>query len=132
MKSNVRKIQKRRHYTEAFKKSIVASYEKGEYSVYELSRLHGIHNASIYSWIYKYSTFNEKGYRVIEHNMSNSKKIKELEDKIKALEQAVGQKQIMIDYLETMMDVAKEELNIDIKKNFDTPQSGKSGKTGKK
>jgi hypothetical protein len=31
-----------------------------------------------------------------------------------------------------MMEVAKEELKIDIKKNFNTPRSGKSGKDGKK
>lgn len=121
-----------RRYTEAFKKSLVSSFEKGEYSVCELERIFSVPNASIYRWIYKYSTFNEKGYRVIEHKMSSSKKIKELEAKIRELEQKVGQKQITIDYLETMMEVAKEELNIDIKKNFDTPRSGKSGKDGKK
>jgi predicted RNase H-like nuclease (RuvC/YqgF family) len=59
---------------------------------------------------------------------SSTQKIKELEKRIKELEQAVGRKQIMIDYLETMMEVAKEELNIDIKKNYGTPPSGSSGK----
>lgn len=132
MKANVRKIKKCRRYTEEFKRSIVSSFEKGEYSVHELERLHGVTNATIYSWIYKYSTFNEKGYRVIEHKMSSSKKVKELEEKIKALEQKIGQKQIKIDYLETMMEVAKDELNIDIKKNFNTPQSKESGEDGKK
>jgi transposase-like protein len=132
MKANIRKIKKTRRYTEAFKKSIVSSFEKGEHSVYEIERIYGIPNRTIYNWIYKYSTFNEKGYRVIEHKMSSTAKIKELEEKIKKLEQKVGQKQITIDYLETMMEVAKEELNIDIKKNFDTPPSGKSGKDGKK
>ncbi len=131
MKANKRKIRKRLRYTENFKRSIVKSFESGEFSVYELERLHGVCNATIYSWIYKYSTFNEKGYRVIEHQMSSSKKIKELEQKIKDLEQKVGQKQIMIDYLETMMEVAKDELDIDIKKNFGTPQSSDS-KKGKK
>jgi hypothetical protein len=50
-------------------------------------------------------------------------RLKELELKIKQLEQAVGQKQIKIDYLEKMIDIAKEELKIDIKKNFNTSQS---------
>jgi len=132
MKANIRKIKKTRRYAEAFKKTVVASFEKGENSVFELERIYGVSRPTIYSWIYKYSTFNEKGYRVIEHKMSSSKKVKELEAKIKELEQKVGQKQITIDYLETMMEVAKEELNIDIKKNFDTPRSGKSDKDGKK
>jgi predicted component of type VI protein secretion system len=50
-------------------------------------------------------------------------KLKELEQKVKELERMVGQKQIKIDYLEKMIDIAKDELNIDIKKKFNTPQS---------
>lgn len=47
---------------------------------------------------------------------SHSQKIKELEEKVKLLEQAVGQKQIKIDYLEKMIDLASEDYKIDIKK----------------
>lgn len=42
---------------------------------------------------------------------------------MKELERIVGSKQIMIDYLETMMEVAKTELNYDIKKNYAIKQS---------
>ena len=65
-------------------------------------------------------------------NDSSSQKMKELEARVKELESVVGRKQIMIDYLEKMMEIAKEELDIDIKKNFGTPQSTGSGKTKKK
>jgi hypothetical protein len=63
---------------------------------------------------------------------SQSAKFKEMEQRIKELEQNVGQKQIMIEYLEKMIDIAKEDLNIDIKKNYVTPQSIGSKKTSKK
>ena len=63
---------------------------------------------------------------------SSNKKLKDLEQKVKNLEQIVGKKQIMIDYLEKMMEIAKDELDIDIKKNFNTSQSAGSGKTKKK
>ena len=82
----------------------------------QLEKLHGIGNSLIYGWIYKFSTFNEAGFRVIEMKDSSSKKMKELEARVKELESAVGRKQIKIDYLEKMMDIAKEELDIDIKK----------------
>ena len=62
---------------------------------------------------------------------SSRSKIKDLQDRIKELEQIVGQKQIKIDYYEKMIEIAKEELDIDLKKNFDTPQSTGSGKTKK-
>jgi uncharacterized coiled-coil protein SlyX len=47
---------------------------------------------------------------------SQTTKLKELEQRIKELEQNVGQKQIKIEFLEKMIDLAKQEFNIDIKK----------------
>lgn len=41
---------------------------------------------------------------------SSSSKLKELEQKVKQLEQIADKKQIMIDYLEKLIDVAKDEL----------------------
>jgi transposase-like protein len=132
MRANVKKLRKRRVFTDEFKQSLVKEFDTGQFSVNELCRLHGIANSAIYRWIYKFSTFNQKGYRIIEMKDSSKKKLKDLEQKIKNLEQIVGQKQIMIDYLEKMMEIAKEELDIDIKKNFNTSQSAGSGKTKKK
>lgn len=123
MKGNLKQIQKHRHFSLDFKKEIVSLFERGNFSVSQLSRLHSITTTSIYQWIYRYSTVNEKGFRVVEHKSSAMNKVKELEKRIKELEQAVGQKQIKIDYLEKMIDIAKDELQIDIKKNFNAPQS---------
>ncbi|WP_224491652.1 transposase [Robertkochia flava] len=132
MKASLGKIRKSRHYSEDFKKQLVSEFESGKFSVLELSRLHGMPFQTIYKWIYKYSHFNKHGYRVIEMKDSSQQKIKELEQKIKMLERTVGQKQILIDYLEKMMEIAKEELDIDIKKNYSTPRSAGSGNTPKK
>jgi transposase-like protein len=132
MKTNVRKLRKQRKYSDEFKKSIVSDFESGKLSVPQLEKLHGIGNSSIYNWIYKFSTFNEKGSRIIEMKDSSTLKMRALEARVKELEGAVGRKQIKIDYLEKMMEIAKYELDIDIKKNFGTPQSAGSGKTSKK
>ena len=128
MKISKQSIRKRRKFSEEFKVKLVRDFESGKFSVNELSKLHGVHVQNIYKWIYKYSTFSEKGYRIIEMKDSSEKKVKELEKRIKELESVVGRKQIMIDYLEQMIEVAKDELDIDIKKNYSTPQSGGSGK----
>ena len=132
MKSNIRLLKKHRRYSVEFKKQIVADFESGDFSVPQLEKLHGVSNKSIYDWIYKFSTFNEKGYRVVEMKDSSSKKMQELEAKNKELEAALGRKQIQLDYLEKMIELAKSELDIDIKKNYSTPQSTGSGKTKKK
>ena len=132
MKSNVRLLQKNRRYSEEFKKQIVADFESGKYSVPQLEKLHSISNSLIYGWIYKFSTFNEQGYRVVEMKDSSAKKMKDLEVRNKELEAALGRKQIQLEYLEKMIELAKTELDIYIKKNYNTPQSTGSGITKKK
>lgn len=132
MKPNVRLLRKHRQYSDEFKKRIVTDFESGEFSVNQLSKLHGIANQVVYRWIYKFSNFNEKGFRVVEMKDSSSKKMQELEARNKELEAALGRKQIQLDYLEKIVELAKSEFDIDIKKNYSTPQSTGSGKTKKK
>ncbi|AXP82772.1 Transposase [Mariniflexile rhizosphaerae] len=132
MKTNVKLISKQRKYSEEFKKSIVNDFESGKFSVPQLERLHKLSKGSIYNWIYKHSRSNERGQRIIEMKDSSTQKLKALEQRIKELEQTVGKKQIQIDYLEKMIDIAKTELDIDIKKNSNTPQSSGSSGTRRK
>lgn len=132
MKANLTKIRKKRIYSEEFKRKLVSEYESGIYSVLQIEKLYNISNANIYRWIYKYSTFNDKSVRIIEMKESGTHKIKELENKVKELERVVGSKQIQIDFLEKMMEIAKEELGVDIKKNYNTPQLDGSERTKRK
>jgi transposase-like protein len=126
MKASIKLIRKPRKYSEDLKRSIVKDFESGKFSVLQLERLHNIGNPLIYKWIYKYSQSNDLGQRIVEMKDSSTQKLKALEQRVKELEQMVGRKQIQIDYLEKMIDLAKEELHIDIKKNFNTPQSSGS------
>jgi transposase-like protein len=132
MRANVRLIKKSKKYSEDFKQSLVKEFESGKFSVSQLQRIHQISYRSLYSWIYKYSPSNEQGQRIVEMKDSSTQKLKELEDRVKELEQIVGRKQIEIEYLEKMIDIAKEELQIDIKKNFNTPLSSGFGLTKRK
>ena len=124
-------LRKNRVYEENFKRTLVEEFESGKFSVTQLSRSHNIHRSLLYQWIYRYSTVNEKGYRIVESSESSSQKVKELEKKIKELERIVGQKQILADYYKKMIDLAEEQLGIDIKKNSNTPPSGGSESTDK-
>lgn len=132
MKANLRLINKSRRFSDEFKKALVSEFEKGNLSVRQLGRLHSVHFQSIYNWIYKFSTFNEKGYRVVEMKDSTSTKLKEQEQRIKELERAVGQKQLKIDYLEKLIELAGDELGMDLKKNSDTKPLSGTLKTSKK
>lgn len=128
MQATGRVIQKKRVFSKDYQRELVSLFERGKFSVLQLSRLYGVQFSVIYRWIYKYSQFNEPGYRVVEMKESSTTKLKAMEQRIKELEKIVGQKQIKIDFLEEMISVAKEELKIDIKKKSSTPPSGGSSK----
>ena len=54
----------------------------------------------------------------------------ELKKKVADLERIIGQKQIMIDFKDKMIELAEEAYGVDIKKKFSTLQSNTSGTTG--
>ena len=128
-KVNLRIVRK---YSEDFKKAKVREYEKGEYSILEISKLYCIHTTMIYRWIHKYSIYNKKNSKIVELKDSATKKVKELLARIQELERAVGQKQMQIDYLEKMIEIAKETCGMDIKKNSATLRSNGSGRITEK
>ena len=126
------RLNAKRLFSEEFKKSRVKEYESGEFTVAELGRLFDIQSTVIYRWIHKYSLYNKKSLRIVEMGKSSTKKVKDLEKRIKELERVIGQKQLNIDYLEKLIEIADEEFDIDIRKKQNTPQSGGLEKTGKK
>ena len=63
---------------------------------------------------------------------SHSKKIEQMQQKIAELEQAVGHKQMQIDYYKKFVDLASEEVGEDLKKKYDSAASSGSSKTNKK
>ena len=132
MEQKIRKIRKLRKYSDEFKRELVGYYESGEYSVLQLEKLYGVANTQLYNWIYKYSNFNDKQVRVVEMKSSDTCKLKELEKRNMELERLIGQKQIKIEYLEKMIDLADKQLGIDIKKNSNTPHSNGSASERKK
>jgi len=120
-----KRIRTVRKFSEEFKLLRVKEYESGEFTVGQLSKIFQIQPQVVYNWIYKYSTFNKKNTIIVESKNSGSEKLKQQAKEIKELQQIVGQKQIMIDYLEKMIELASEDLNYDIKKNSDhLPLSG--------
>lgn len=126
------KLRARRVFSEEFRKARVKEYESGEFSVVELSRLFNIQGALIYRWIHRYSAYNKKRAILVEMKDSAKRKLKDYEKRIADLERIVGQKQLNIDFLEKMIELAEQEYSVDIKKKASTPLSPGSGKTSQK
>ena len=121
-----KRISRKRKFSEDLKLKIVKEYESGAFSVVEMTKVYDISYQTIYNWIYKYSKYNKKSIQVVEMKDSQAHKMKQMEARIKELERTVGQKQMNIDYLEKMIDLAKENFDIDIKKNSNTLHCGGS------
>jgi transposase len=116
MKKQGKLLLKHRRYSKTFKKSIVQDFESGRFSVQQLSNLHGMSIQSIYNWIYKYSHVNQRGTRIMEYSDSSEEKLRQLERKIADLERRLGQKQIELELFQKLIEIASEELQIDLKK----------------
>lgn len=104
MLKNGKRIKRRGKFSEDFKLKVVQEYESGQFTVLEMTKIYNLREQTIYNWIYKYSKYNKKSIQVVEMKNSQAEKSKKMEARIKELEQAVGQKQMNIDYPENYFD----------------------------
>lgn len=123
--------QPQRIFSESFKRQKVREIERKLTTVLEVSRQYEVSRTAVYKWLDKYSMNNKQGVRLIIEPMSDAKKIKELQARIKELERLVGQKQIQLEFTEKMIEIAEERYQIDIKKKSASKRSSGSGSTGK-
>ena len=107
-----------RYFSEDIKKKIVRDLEKNLIRISEVCQTYQVSRTSVNRWIYKYSAMAKKQHKQIVESKSDTKKIKALQERIKELEQAVGQKQLMIDFKDKMIELAEQRYNVDIKKKL--------------
>lgn len=112
----MKKVNEKRIFSLDVKLDLVRKIERGNLRVSDVTRTYGVSKTAVYKWLRKYSDLYKKETRVIVEHKSISKKNKELQDQIKKLEQALGQKQMRIDYLEKVVEFASERSGEDIEK----------------
>lgn len=125
------KAIRNRYFSEDFKKKRVRELENNLVSISDICKTYRVSRTSVYRWIYKYSSMAKKEVKQVVEAKSDTKKIQLLEDRIKELERAVGQKQMLIDIKDKMIEIAEETYNIDIKKKLISKASSGSSTTGK-
>src|SRR5699024_2383639 len=126
-----RKLRKRREFSQQIKRQAVKEFRSGAYTVKELADLYHCAQQTIYRWIYKYSPADQPQINVVEMSKSSDQKVKDLQHKIAELERMLGQKQIKVDFLQKMVELAEEEYDIDLKKKSSGNPLRGSGATGK-
>lgn len=121
--------RQRRNFSDSFKIQKVRELETGKTKVSELCKQYEVSDVNVYRWLNKFGTMKDKKERLIVETDSDTKQLLALKKKIAELEQIVGQKQILIDFKDKMIDLAEETYGVDIKKKFSTRQSNTSGIT---
>jgi transposase len=123
--------RRRRNFSESFKRQKVQELDSGQLTLNALLKEYELSYTTIYRWQEIYGGMKKKPSRLIVESQSDTHQLIELRKKVAELERLVGQKQILLDFKEKMIDLAEQTYGVDIKKKFSTPPSGITGNTGK-
>ena len=106
-----------RIFSEAFKREKVDLVDQGKLSVSQISKIYNVSKVSIYAWRKKFSSVSQDE-RVVVEKISEAKKTLELYNQVRDLEQALGRKQMELDYFKEVVILASEEQGIDLEKKY--------------
>lgn len=133
MSTSKKQVQTRRRYSVEFRRARVHDFEKGTFSVCQMTRLYGMSRPTMYSWIEKYSEMQKKNAVIVEVANSHSEKFKAMEKQIADLQGALGRKQILLDFANAKLEYL-ESTGTDVKKKLSTMEvsNGSSSTTSKR
>lgn len=117
IKNSTFELRRIRTFSDDFKQKKVQEITARLTRVQEVCKEYHVTRAAVYKWIYRYSSMKKKEKLIIESE-SDTKKIEALKLKIAELERSLGQKQIQVEFLSKMIDIAEESYQVDIKKKF--------------
>jgi transposase-like protein len=118
-----------RRFSESFKTAKVREIEQGKTKISDICKQYEVSNTNVYRWISKYGKMKTKKIRTIVETESDTQQLLALKKKVAELERIIGQKQILLDFKDKMIDIAEEMYGVDIKKKLTTPQLNTTGKT---
>ena len=110
--------RRNRSFSEDFKRKKISELERNLVTMPELCREYQVSRTSLYKWVYLYSKMKKKGVKQVIEAKSDSRKLLQMKAEIKELQRIVGEKQILLDFKDKMIEIAEEEYGIEIKKKF--------------
>ena len=129
------KPQFQRSFSDEFKKRKIRELERNITSIPDICKTYSVSRTSVYRWIYKYSVMAKKQLKQVVEAKSDTQKIKALQARIKELERIVGQKQLLLEFKDKMIEIAESTYGVDIKKKVGSRLSSGTtsteGNTGK-
>ena len=110
------KLPFQRTFSDEFKQKKIRELERNITSISEICKTYSVSRSSVYKWIYKYSIMAKRQEKQVVEAKSDTQTIKALRERIKELERVIGQKQLLIEFKEKMIEIAESTYKIDIKK----------------
>tara|TARA_R100000951_G_C2514648_1_gene141478 strand:- start:19 stop:432 length:414 start_codon:yes stop_codon:yes gene_type:complete len=123
--------RRRRTFSDEFKIRKVRELEAGQCRIVDIQREYDVSCTAIYKWVAKFGTNRERPERLIVEHKSDTVQLLELRKRLAELERIIGQKQLLVDFKDRMIELAEEHYGVDIKKKFSTAPSSTTGRTGK-
>ena len=123
-------MKKKKHefYSEEFKWKVVQEVLTGKLSKEEARRVYNIKsNCAVLYWMRKFSgndNYRQGGMPLVNQvEMGNMKELSEKDKRIKELEESLNRERLRADLWQKMVEIAEEQLNIDIRKKYGAKQS---------
>ncbi len=121
-----------KRYSETFKREVVTEYEAGA-NIFSLQKKYGITGGqTIQGWIKKYSPQGLRTEVVRIQRAEEADRVRELEKRVKDLEQALGKVVLEKLKLESILEVMQENEAEGVKKNALPSSSNASGKPNRR
>lgn len=121
----------RRRFSEDLKRQLVGEVDQGKMRVSAVAKEYSVSNSAVYRWLSQYSIHYRRQTLVVMEKQSTESKLKALRVRVAELERNVGQKQLELEYLEKVIEVANTELGMDLKKKSGHRSSNGSASTPK-
>lgn len=122
--------RQRRYFSESFKIKKVREIELGLTKISEICKEYEVTGTAVRKWLHKFGLMSGKKERLIVESESDTKQLIELKKKVANLERMLGQKQVLLEFKDKMIDIAEEMYGVDIKKKLSTQLSKESGEIG--
>ena len=123
-----REERQMRTFSEAFRREKVKEIEARKTTIAQMCRTYEVSRSTVHKWIRKYSLRYQRGERLVIEKKSDTRKIAALQEQVQELERNVGIKQLRIEFLEKLIEIAEEAHGIAIKKKSSSRPSPGSGR----
>jgi transposase-like protein len=112
-------------YSTSFQRKVAQEYVNGTKAKVEVARSYGLTVNQLGKWINKYCSELSEEIMTAPMIESEQKELETLKKQLDALKKKLEYEQVRTFALETMLDLAKSELGIDVRKKFGAKQPKK-------